>query len=285
MKLNKELLYLVTGGTGFLGTTLVTKLVNLGLRVKVVSRNEGKLFELQHQNPGIEILPGDISDKFTLRQAVEGVGSVFHLAAFKHVGMAQTQCVECIDSNIIGSKNLYEMSLNEKWEFIISISTDKAAQIVGVYGASKYLMEQMCHQYAKYNTETKYRMVRYGNVLYSTGSVLIKWKDLLSKGEEIIITEPEATRFFWTVEEAIDLIFECLENATDSKPYFPAMKSIKIGDLLQAMAGKYLPEDKELRIKKIGLQPGENMHEKIIEDGPNSNEVENFTIDEIKELI
>jgi FlaA1/EpsC-like NDP-sugar epimerase len=166
----------------------------------------------------------------------------------------------------------------------LGISTDKAAQVSGVYGASKLLMERLFTQFEKTYTDTRFRIVRYGNVLYSTGSVLCIWKDLIQQGKEVIVTEPTATRFFWTVGQAIDLIFDCFHNAKDSKPYCPDMKSMRIDDLLQAMVAKY-GDGKEIPIKSIGLQPGENLHEKVLEEGLASNEVEHFTVEEITELI
>ena len=120
--------------------------------------------------------------------------------------MAEKHVVECTNSNVVGTLNLLNESLITKPDFFISISTDKAAKVSGVYGATKLLMERIQLQYEKMNSDTKYRIVRYGNVLYSTGSVLCKWRDLLSNGEEVIVTDPAATRFFWTVEEAIELI-------------------------------------------------------------------------------
>ena len=220
---------------------------------------------------------------------MKGVTGVFHLAAFKHVGMAETQSVECTNSNVIGSKNVLECSVeaNNGWgvDFVIGISTDKAAQVAGVYGASKLLMEKMFKQYEVDYPNMKFRLVRYGNDLYSTGSVLCKWKELLQNGKEVVVTEPKATRFFWTLNQAGELIIDCMENATTSHFHFPSMKSMSMGDLLNAMAEKYLPEGEELKVKEIGLQRGENLHEKISEDGLYSNEAEQFTIDEIKELI
>ena len=105
------------------------------------------------------------------------------------------------------------------------------------------------------------------------------WKEKLQKGEEIIVTDPAATRYFWTLNQAVDLIFDCMENATSSHFHFPSMKSMSMGNLLEAMADKYLPHNLELRVKTIGLQVGENLH------GLYSNEAEQFTIEEIKELI
>jgi UDP-N-acetylglucosamine 4,6-dehydratase/UDP-glucose 4-epimerase len=145
-------------------------------------------------------------------------------------------------------------------------------------------MERLFTQYEKLNSNCKYRIVRYGNVLYSTGSVLCKWKELIQQGKEVIVTAPDATRFFWSVDQAIDLIVDCMENATDSTPHCPSMKSMSIKNLLQAMVDKY-SNGQPIPIKVIGLQPGENMHEKVLEQGPYSNEVDQFTIEEIKQLI
>ena len=285
IKIKKGNLYLVTGGSGFLGTPLCKRILQRGGNVRVLSRDEGNLIELKQLYPAIEILTGDISDAFEVKQAMKNVDGVFHLAAFKHVGLAEIQTRECIKTNTIGSMQILEESLKTKPEFVLSISTDKAAQVSGVYGATKLLMERLHTQFEAVNPDTKYRIVRYGNVLYSTGSVLCKWKKLLEEGKEVIVTDGNATRFFWTVEQALDLIEGCMANAIDCKPYCPEMKSMTINDLLNAMAKNYLPKGKELKIKSIGLQPGENLHEKVMEEGPYSNEVDRFTIDEIGKMI
>ena len=286
IQIEKNKLYLVTGGGGFLGKPLVAHILKEGARVRIIGRDEGTLIMMKELHPSIEIHPGDISDSFEVKQAMQGVNGVFHLAASKHVGLAETFVRENIKSNVMGSLNIYEQSLKQELDFVLAISTDKAAQVVGVYGATKLLMERLSKQYEKLNPNCKYRIVRYGNVLYSTGSVLCKWKDLIEGGKELIVTEPEATRFFWTVEQAIDLILDCMENATDSTPYCPSMKSMSIKSLLGAMVEKYGNSNWETYpIKIIGLQPGENLHEKVLDEGPLSNEVEQFTINEIKELI
>jgi UDP-N-acetylglucosamine 4,6-dehydratase/UDP-glucose 4-epimerase len=286
IQIEKNKLYLVTGGGGFLGKPLVAHILKEGARVRIIGRDEGTLVMMKELHPSIEIHPGDISDEFEVKQAMQGVNGVFHLAASKHVGLAETFVRENIKSNVMGSLNIYEQSLKQELDFVLAISTDKAAQVVGVYGATKLLMERLSKQYEKLNPNCKYRIVRYGNVLYSTGSVLCKWKDLIESGSELIVTEPKATRFFWTVEQAIDLILDCMENATDSTPYCPSMKSMSIQSLLGAMVEKYGNSNWETYpIKIIGLQPGENLHEKVLDEGPLSNEVEQFTINEIKELI
>ena len=289
MKYNFEnKLFLVTGGSGFLGVPLVKRLLADKANVRVISRDEGKLIELKQQCPQVEILNGDISDAFEVRQAMKDVDGVFHLAASKHVGLAEITVRETIKSNVNGSLNILDHTFAEtapNLEFIIGISTDKAAQVPGVYGASKLLMERLFSQFERLNSLVDYRIVRYGNVLYSTGSVLCKWKDLIKADKELIVTEPKATRFFWSVDQALDLIYDCLNNAEDSKPYVPSMKAMSIENLLEAMYQKYLPEGCEKKIKVIGLQPGENLHEKILEDGLDSSQVEQYSVEEIIPLI
>jgi len=277
--------YLVTGATGFLGKELVREIISRGGKVRALARNEGKLIELKQQFPTIEIYSGDVSDPFEIAQAFVGVNGVFHLAASKHVGLAEKFCRECTKSNVIGTMNILEQSLKHKPEFVLGVSTDKAAQVSGVYGASKLLMERLFLQYENLNQETEYRIVRYGNVLYSTGSVLCKWKKLIQENKEVVVTDSSATRFFWTVDEAIDLIFQCLDTAVGSKPFVPEMKSMTIANLLEAMRRKYSNTNEELNIKVIGLQSGENLHEKVNDEGPYSNEVEQFSIEEIMEKI
>ena len=285
INIKKDKIYLVTGASGFLGVPLCKKILSLGGKVRAIARDEGKLIELKQEMPEVEILTGDINNAFEVHQSIKGVHGIFHLAAFKHVGMAENQVRECTKTNIIGSLNILEEGANSNVEFILGISTDKAAQVAGVYGASKLLMEKLFKQFQKNYPSIDFRIVRYGNVLYSTGSVLCKWKKLLQEGKEVIVTAPEATRYFWSINQAIDLIFDCMENATTPDPYVPDMKSMKVIDLLHAMVSKYLNVGGDLIIKEIGLEPGENMHEKVLETGKSSNEAQHFTVKEIIELI
>jgi UDP-N-acetylglucosamine 4,6-dehydratase/UDP-glucose 4-epimerase len=283
----KDKLFLVTGGSGFLGKPLVARLLADGARVRVLARDEGKLIELKQLYPSVEILTGDVSDEFEVRQAMLGVNGVFHLAASKHIGIAEKQVRECIKSNTIGSMNILEESLKNPVEFVIGISTDKTAKVSGVYGASKFLMERLFKQYEQLNTKCDYRIVRYGNVIYSTGSVLCKWREAILNNQQVTVTDPSATRFFWTVDQAISLIYECLMYAKDSTPFVPEMKGMSLQNLLIAMEEKYSDPSNHTKApwNIIGLQPGENLHEKIVSDGPDSSQVQQYEIDEIKNLI
>jgi len=281
--------YLVTGGTGFLGEKLIQRIIGQGGIVRTIARNEGKLIALKEKfGNDIEIHFGDIANRFTVEQFMEcPFRGVFHLAAFKHVPLAETFSMECTNSNVIGSLHVLDVATNHNPDFILGISTDKAAQVAGVYGASKLLMEKAFEQYSHTYPGIQYRIVRYGNVLYSTGSVLCKWKNILENNEHVILTvsNREATRFFWTLDQALDLVYDCLDNATDSKPYVPEMKAISIDTLVKAMIEKYGKKCVSVSITETGLQKGENLHEKVLEQGPYSNEVELFTMEEVKAMI
>lgn len=273
--------YLVTGGTGFLGQELIKRLLDLDSEVVVLARGEAKMVELIQKFPKIIPVLGDVANPYFCERAMKGCDGVFHLAAVKHIGFAEDNVLQTIYTNIPVA--LLETIKKQKPQFVVGISTDKAASRKGVYGTTKFLMERLFVEYEKQCPETKFRIVRYGNVLYSTGSVLCKWKEKIQKGEQITITDPDATRFFWTVEQAVDLIFECLIKAEDSTPYVTQMRAIRMGDLMSAMLGKY-SQDK-ISVKVIGLQPGENMHEIIVEGGQSSAEAERYTTEEIAQLI
>lgn len=264
--------YLVTGGSGFLGHELIGRLDG---EVRVLARNEGNLIALKEKFPHIEIMTGDIADPWVVKKAMKDIDGCFLLSAFKHVGLAEIDVKSCTKTNVVGVMNIVEESLVTKPKFLVFISTDKAAQPSGVYGCTKKVGERLIHEAEKINLETKYRVVRYGNVWGSTGSIITKWQPKMKNGEEIILTDPEASRFFWTVKEAVDLIFECLEKADNATPYIPKMKAVKMGVVLEACMEVYGKSP----VKIIGLQPGENKVETT--DGlVYSDQVEQFTKEE-----
>jgi UDP-N-acetylglucosamine 4,6-dehydratase len=273
------------GGSGFLASALIPRLMAEGAAsILCVARNEGNLIKTQ-QEFGVEILSGNIADSWIAAQAMRDREIVMNLSAFKHVGLAETSTFQCLKSNVVGLMTLLSESLRRQPEAFVFISTDKAAAPVrGVYGASKFLGERLVREAEKINPETAYRVVRYGNILYSTSSVLCKWRDSLDRGQKLIITDPEATRFYWTVGQAVDLIFECLTTATDCSPCVADMKAIRMGDLLAAVIQKY-GNGKKIEVETIGLQPGESQHEIIVESGPDSYQTEKYTPKEVLALI
>lgn len=274
------------GGSGFLADALIGRLWRLGAAgIRCVARNEGNLIKTKQHHPYVEIITGDVADPCLVTEAMKERDLVMNLAAFKHVGLAETNTFQCIRSNVVGMMTLLAESFRTRPFLFLFTSTDKAAAPVrGVYGGTKYLGERLMRQAEEINPLTSYRVVRYGNILYSTGSVLCKWKDALHTGQKLIITDPHATRFYWTVEQAVDLILNCLESAGDSTPFVAPMKAIQVGILLEAMIEKYgngsYPE-----VETIGLQPGESKHEVLTEGGASSLETEKYTKEEIMNLI
>jgi UDP-N-acetylglucosamine 4,6-dehydratase/5-epimerase len=268
---------LITGATGYLGQALIPRLRG---KIRVLDRNEEKLSMLKQKYPKIEVVVGDISNEWIVKKAMQGIDEIYHLAAVKHIGLAEKNVFECVSSNVIGSLNILKESLNTKPKMVIGISTDKAAQVKGIYGASKLIMEGLFREAEEINPDTKYRIVRYGNVLGSSGSVLPKWKEAIKNKQPMTVTNPDSTRFYWTEEEAIDHIFDCIKKAKGSTPYIPEMKSIKLGDLAEATMKKY----GKTQVIYTQLAGCENQHETM--DGITfSNEVKHFMISEIMKKI
>ena len=281
--IKKDKLYLITGGSGVVGQALCSRILYLGGKVRVFSRSANTLLEMKKKYKDIEIMVGDVTNNHEVSNAYKDVKGVFHLAALAQA-MQSGGASESIHINLIGSMTVLNESSNNEVDFVLGVSSDKAVQISGPYGATKFLMERLFDEYQEINKRIKYRVVRMGNVIYSIDSVLYKWKSLIENGEEVIVTEPKATRFFLTKNQSVDLILNGLETDS-SKPYCDIPKSTSIGNLLQAMSNKYLPKGKELKVKKIGLQPNENLHERILDDGLMSNEMEQYTIEELERMI
>jgi len=271
---------LVTGGTGFLGHALIKHLVMNWPQadIKVLARNEGKLIELQKEFPRIRIFPGDVADPCIVQYCLKDVDTLFHLAAFKHVGLAEIHSHQCTSTNVIGTMNLLKYFKGQKF---IAISTDKTAKISGVYGATKRTMEKLIEERAKIDDNVRYIVPRYGNVIGSTGSVIPKWIDICRNGGEMVITDGTATRFFFTVEQAVDLIFEAIDKAESGLPYIKPMKACTIEDLSEAIIEKY---GDPYNVKYIGLQPGENKHEYLSDDYCSA-DAEWLSVAELMEMI
>lgn len=246
---------LVAGGSGFLGTALIGRLIEMGKKnIVALARNEGNLVSLKEKYSDIEILVGDIADPWIVNKAMKNASEVYLLSALKHVGLAEIEVKSCINTNVIGCMNMVNESLITKPKLLMFISTDKASQPMGVYGCSKKIGEKLIQEAETINKYTKYRVCRYGNVWASNGSLATKWKPKMMKGQEVILTDPQASRFFFTVDEAVDLIFECIEKSKDSTPYVAHMKAVKMQTVLEACIETWGISP----VKTIGLQPGEN---------------------------
>src|SRR3990167_807097 len=262
--------YLVTGASGFLGRALIRRLTDLGVRrIVALARNAAGLQALRVIAPGIELVVGDIADPVICARAfVGGLSGVFHLAAFKHVGLAEAHALSCVTTNVIGTLNLLCESRRldgENAQFFAFISTDKAAQSRGVYGATKALCERLVAEFAKMDYRirpgqltTRYFSLRYGNVWGSTGSVATLWEPILRAGGEITVTDPDATRYFFTVDDAVDLILTHVGLGTDGL-VIPKMQAIRMGDVAEACQRTW--GRGTVRVTELGA--GESKHETL----------------------
>lgn len=286
MEIIKNKIYCVTGGGGFIANHVIDRIIEKGAFVRTIGTNADGLSLLKNKYKNkIEIINGNIKHLYNIEQLIgNSTTGLFHLAAFKYVGLAEKQPRECIYSNIVGTLNILNVSVEQKLEFVVATSTAASVQSSTVYGTTKMLMEKLFNQYQTENPNQKFRIVRLGNILYSTGSVSYKWREAINKGEDIIISNGESTRFFMSIDEAVDSIFNCV-SITDSSPYIPIIKSMSLDNLLAAMIIKHSPKNSSINIVTSILREGENTHEKLNELGPYSNEVDQYTVEEILEII
>ncbi len=252
---------LITGGTGFLGRYLA-KALKHRFDITLTGRNNKQNFTAQ-EITGCRVMPMDVSQIESVRDAVIEVKPdvIIHAAATKFVDLSEKQPMECVDVNVVGSQNVVRVALDKGVKSLIGISTDKAAPpIRNIYGLSKAAMEKMyCSMDGK--TDTKIMCVRYGNVAWSTGSVLPIWKKMHAEKGLLGTTGPDMTRFFFTVDEAVKLVVTGLDNIHElhGKVLSRTMKSAKIRDILEcwikAHGGKW---------EKIEGRPGDRLFEALI---------------------
>lgn len=252
---------LITGGTGFLGMRLALALKN-DYEV-ILSGRDNKRNIMSHQFTGCQVIPIDIVNIESVRDAIVNIkpNIIIHAAATKFVDLAEFQPMECIDINVVGSQNVARVACDKGVEVVIGISTDKAAPpIRNIYGLSKATMERMfCAMNGK--TNTKFVCVRYGNVVWSTGSVLPIWKKMHETNGIIGTTGPEMRRFFFTVDEAVQLVITALTNINDFQGMVLSrmMKAAQISDILNVWINNFGGT-----WEKIEGRPGERDDEFLI---------------------
>jgi UDP-N-acetylglucosamine 4,6-dehydratase len=252
---------LITGGTGSFGKKYVKTLLERYKPKKIIifSRDELKQFEMQQDfdQPCMRYFIGDVRDKDRLRRAMRGVNYVIHAAALKQVPAAEYNPMECIKTNINGAENVIDAALDNNVEKVIALSTDKAANPINLYGATKLASDKLfvaANNIAGGN-RTTFSVVRYGNVVCSRGSVVPIFQKFIDQGRDHIpITHEEMTRFWISLQQGVDFVLTNFERMLGGEIFVPKIPSIRITDLATAMAPN-LPQ------KNIGIRPGEKLHE------------------------
>jgi len=270
----KDKAILVTGGTGSIGSEIVRQLLQYEPRtVRVYSRDETKQFELLNSldnDRRVNLLIGDIRDKDRLNLAMENIQIVFHAAALKHVFSCERNPFEAVKTNVYGTQNVIDCALANKVEKVVGVSTDKAADPTNVLGCTKLLAEKimLASYFYKGFKKTNLSLVRFGNVLFSRGSVIPLFIEQIKKGGPITITDERMVRFVMSTKEAVKLIFKATNLTSQNEIFILKMPAVRLVDLAQALINIYAPKfgvDKnKISFKIIGRKKGERINEKLL---------------------
>lgn len=272
---------LITGGTGSFGkkcTEIILKRYK-PKKLIIFSRDELKQWEMRQQFPSskydcMRYFIGDVRDKERLHRAFQGVDYVIHAAALKQVPTLEYNPFEAVKTNIIGAQNIINVAIDQGVKKVIALSTDKAANPINLYGATKLCADKLFiagNSYTK-RDGTIFSVVRYGNVVGSRGSVIPLFLKQKEKGV-LTITDPRMTRFWLTLEEAVNFVLKCLEMMVGGELFVPKIPSMNIMDLAKAICPK-------CKTEIIGIRPGEKLHEVLVtrEDARRTLDMGNFYI-------
>ncbi len=261
----KDRAVLITGGTGSFGKKCVEIILkeHAPRRVVIFSRDELKQFEMAEvfspaQHPCLEYVIGDVRDRDRMHRALHGIDMVIHAAALKQVPTSEYNPFEAVKTNVLGAQNVIEASIDSGVQRVVALSTDKAANPINLYGATKLCSDKLFvagNHYARWS-DTRFGVVRYGNVFGSRGSVVPFFKKMRTTGW-LPITDPAMTRFWITLEQGVRFVLRCLETMRGGEIFVPKIPSMRVVDLATAIAPNC-----EQRV--TGVRPGEKLHEVMI---------------------
>ncbi len=259
---------LVTGGTGSFGKAFTRRLLADGQarRIVILSRDELKQYEMRqafNDDPRLRWFIGDVREYDRLRRAFAGVDFVVHAAALKQVDTAEYNPYEYVKTNILGSQNVIDAAIDAGVQRVVALSTDKASSPINLYGATKLCADKLFvsgNHYAGAN-ETRFAVVRYGNVMGSRGSVVPFFRQLLAEGASTLpITDERMTRFWITLPQAVRFVLDSFDRMHGGELYVPRIPSMRITELAKALAPG-------VEHKVVGIRPGEKLHEEMISEG------------------
>jgi UDP-N-acetylglucosamine 4,6-dehydratase (inverting) len=254
---------LITGGTGSFGHTFVPMTLARWNPKKLIiySRDEMKQWEMAKKfqgDPRVRFFIGDVRDRERLYRALDGVDHVVHAAATKIVPTAEYNPFECVKTNVLGAMNLIDACIDKRIKRVVALSTDKASSPVNLYGATKLASDKLFvagNSYAG-GHDTRFAVVRYGNVMGSRGSVIPFFLSIRDKGE-LPITDARMTRFMITLEQGVELVWHAFSDMVGGEIYVKKIPSMKVSDLATAVA----PTARQV---VVGVRPGEKLHEQMI---------------------
>ena len=255
---------LITGGTGSFGHTFVPMVLEKynPRRLVIFSRDEMKQWEMAklfENDKRVRFFIGDVRDKDRLNRALNGIDYVVHAAATKIVPTAEYNPFECVKTNVFGAMNLIDACIDQSVKRVVALSTDKASSPANLYGATKLTSDKLFIAGNSYSSKdnTRFSVVRYGNVMGSRGSVIPFFMTLSDKGKTLPITDDRMTRFMISLEQGVDLVLHAFEDMVGGEIYVKKIPSMKVTDVARTIA----PDAKH---NIVGIRPGEKLHEQMI---------------------
>lgn len=263
----KDSVVTITGGTGSFGSTMVKHVLAHGAsEVRIFSRDEAKQDNLRHmiQDDRVNFFIGDVRDQQSVDSVIPGSDLVFHAAALKQVPSCEFFPLEAVATNVQGSANVLRSALASKVSAVVCLSTDKAVYPINAMGMSKALMEKTAMAFARNNqkSDTRIAVTRYGNVMYSRGSVIPLFIKQLKEGKPITVTDPKMTRFLMSLSESVELVQFAFENAQSGDLFVKKAPAATVEVLLKALIELFDVEDPD--IKSIGVRHGEKLFESLL---------------------
>jgi len=249
---------ILTGGAGTLGTAIIRRATEekWDCKITVFSTDALKHIKLKAKYPHVQCVVGDIRDSNVLLNAMTGKDYCLHLAAVKHIDVSEYNSIDTYEINVGGSLNVCAVAMQLGIPHVLGISTDKAIHPANCYGATKMIMERVFQEYSRLDIPTQYNLVRYGNVIESNGSVVQRWKQAISRGEKIRITDPSMSRFWLNPSMAVDYVLAALDCPSGCV-YIPKMSALSIGKLMQYTVG-------DVPFERIPIRPGEKKDESLL---------------------
>lgn len=267
METLKDASVAITGGTGSFGSTMARHLLNRGVRqVNILSRDEAKQDALRRRlnDERVRFFLGDVRDKTSVAPSMQGVDYVFHAAALKQVPSCEFFPRQAVLTNVMGSENVIEAAAQAEVRALVCLSTDKAVYPINAMGMSKALMEKTAQAHARNypNSGMKVAVTRYGNVMYSRGSVIPMFVDQVRSGKPLTVTDPRMTRFLMSLEDSVDLVLYAFQNSCSGDLLVKKAPASTVDVLARAVASLLGVEEPNIQV--IGARHGEKMHETLL---------------------
>ena len=262
---NKTLL--ITGGTGSFGNAVLRKFLKTDIReIRIFSRDEKKQDDMRHEfkNPKIKFYIGNVRDKRSVDNAMDGVDYIFHAAALKQVPSCEFFPIEAVNTNVLGTQNVLDSAVEHGVKNMIVLSTDKAAYPINAMGMSKAIMEKVTIAKARSlnkKSQTTICCTRYGNVMASRGSVIPLFIEQIKAGFDLTITDPNMTRFMMTLDDAVDLVLYAYEHGNGGDLFVQKAPAATIETLAKALIELF---DSKSKIRIIGTRHGEKLYETLV---------------------